>query len=229
MDISGRLKAELEERDWSTRRFQQEVRQIAPNARGTSYASVYEYVDGRTDPPLSFLAVAAKVLNLRPAWLAFGDEPKSPVDVSMARTPSTAAKEKAHVLVRDASALVLKFTWGSGDDLMVKLVHDLVSAQPVGSPELSDKDLNAAAEALQNTIFGTLNALTKKGAPRADTQFVLASILAMFAVVPKSRQGRPLHEVLKLLPRPREDFSTAEKKAMKEYESKHTTQKKGAG
>jgi transcriptional regulator with XRE-family HTH domain len=76
--ISDRLKQLLAERKWSTRRFQEEVRDRAgEGTRGVSYASVWEYVEGRTDPPLSFLRVAAEVLGVREAWLASGEGPQT--------------------------------------------------------------------------------------------------------------------------------------------------------
>lgn len=78
MTISERLKELLEERKWSTRAFQEEVkRRAGEGTRGVSYASVWEYVEGRTDPPLSFLRVAAEVLDVREAWLTTGDGPRT--------------------------------------------------------------------------------------------------------------------------------------------------------
>ena len=229
MDIGSRLKAEIEGREWSTRRFQQEVERIAPDTRGTSYASVYEYVDGRTDPPLSFLTVAAKVLNVRPAYLAFGDEPKSPVEEAMkADGRSRFMEEVDGGPVRDAAGIVSSLTFGAGEDLLVRLVHQLVSAQPAGAPELSAEDLGHASQVIQSTIFGTLNAI--RGAPGPQlvgpsVQFILGSLLAMLAAVPAPHAGRPLADVLELLPQSKEIIPAAARKAMDE---KATNETKGA-
>ena len=76
MTIGDRLKWRLEKEDWSTRHFQGLVKSEAEEgARGVSYASVYEYVEGKMEPPISFLRAAANVLHVRTAWLAFGEEP----------------------------------------------------------------------------------------------------------------------------------------------------------
>lgn len=77
MSISERLQKELKDQKpaWTTRKFQIAVeKEAGEGARGTSYASVYEYVEGkgRTEPPLSFLRPAARVLGVSPRWLAFG-------------------------------------------------------------------------------------------------------------------------------------------------------------
>ena len=228
MDIGSRLKAEIEGREWSTRRFQQEVERIAPGTRGTSYASVYEYVDGRTDPPLSFLTVAAKVLNVRPAYLAFGDEPKSPVEEAMkADGRSRFMEERDGGPVRDTAMIVSSLTFGAGEDLLVRLVHQLVSAQPADAPELSAENLGHASQMIQSTIFGTLNAVRAPGKQpvKPSVQFILGSLVAMLAAVPEPHAGRPLADVLELLPQSREIISAADRKAMKK---KATNETKGA-
>lgn len=96
MTISDRLKQLLAERNWSTRRFQEEVRDRAgEGTRGVSYASVWEYVEGRTDPPLSFLRVAAEVLGVREAWLASGEGPQTDKHAAEAHVASLVGAEVA--------------------------------------------------------------------------------------------------------------------------------------
>ncbi len=41
--------------------------------RGASYASVFGYLKGRTEPGQDFLHAAARVLNVRPEWLIAGE------------------------------------------------------------------------------------------------------------------------------------------------------------
>ncbi len=191
MGIAERLKKRLKDLGWSTRRFQQEVEKVAPDVTGTSYASVYAYVDGRTDPPLSFLTVAAQVLRVRPAWLAFGDPPESP------------AEDPVRETVRHGSQAVVFASLGMGENLMVELVKKLLEAQPPGSPELSDNDLLTIAKALQLNLINTLSALTRGGevGPSSpSTQYILMSLMAMLAAVPRPGKGRPLAEVLRKLP-----------------------------
>lgn len=72
--ISGagsRLKAYLERHDISVRSFQQQL--AASNVRGSAYSSVWSYLEGRVEPPMAFLEAAARELNVRIAWLAFGE------------------------------------------------------------------------------------------------------------------------------------------------------------
>lgn len=44
-----------------------------PKLRGTSRNMIQRYISGLDTPPLEFLSVAAEVLGVRPAWLAFAD------------------------------------------------------------------------------------------------------------------------------------------------------------
>ena len=80
MTIAGRLKRELAARRWSIRRFQKKVAEEAPGVRGSKYASVHDYVEKGLTPSLPFLRVAATVLGVRVAWLAFGEEPMYATD-----------------------------------------------------------------------------------------------------------------------------------------------------
>ena len=91
MSISARLQAELNRPSQvlrSTRDFQKRVARTATKgARGTSYASVYDYVTGKAEPPLSFLRPAAKVLDVRLEWLITGEGDRTQSE-SAWRTPN---------------------------------------------------------------------------------------------------------------------------------------------
>ena len=77
MSISDRIRTKLSERRWTTRGFQQRVEAAAPEGiRGVSYPSVREYVRGETEPPLTFLRVAAGVLGVNLSWLVTGLGPE---------------------------------------------------------------------------------------------------------------------------------------------------------
>ena len=41
--------------------------------KGATYPSIGSYLDGSTEPPVTFLRAAAPVLGVRAAWLAFGE------------------------------------------------------------------------------------------------------------------------------------------------------------
>lgn len=109
MSISERLKGLLLEQDWSTRHFQEEVRRKAgEGTRGVSYASVWEYVEGKTEPPLSFIRVASEVLGVREGWLATGEGP--PTDASAAE-----AKVADQVVVGVAEEILSSVRLGFSD------------------------------------------------------------------------------------------------------------------
>ena len=43
--------------------------------RGASRRMIYSYINGEVTPSIAFVGRAAKMLGVRPAWLAFGDAP----------------------------------------------------------------------------------------------------------------------------------------------------------
>ena len=69
--VGNRLKLALERRERSIRSFQRALHD--QRIHGSSYASVYQYVQGRTSPPLEFLEGAAKELAVRVSWLVSGE------------------------------------------------------------------------------------------------------------------------------------------------------------
>ena len=194
MGISARLRDKIDKLGWSTRRFQQEVAATAPDTRGTSYASVYDHVEGKAKggPPVEFLEVAAQVLNVRPAWLAFGEEPESAVGEGVAVE-----------VVRAESAFISRATGRVAEELMLQIVDRLIQAQPTSSPKLSETELATVTKALWVHLTVTLFAFTKGGDSGPGTpigQFYILTLTAMLAAVPEARMGRPLREVLEKLP-----------------------------
>ena len=69
--VGKRLKQALDRRERSIRNFQQAL--YDQHVHGSSYASVHQYVKGRTLPPLDFLEGAAKELDVRVSWLVSGE------------------------------------------------------------------------------------------------------------------------------------------------------------
>lgn len=57
------------------RTFADLMRERFPNVPGTSRAMLQQYLSGAVEPPLAFLRAAADLLNVRPAWLGFGEAP----------------------------------------------------------------------------------------------------------------------------------------------------------
>lgn len=65
--VAGRLKRALALQDRSIRSLHLQLH--ADRVRGSSYASVHGYLNGRADPPLEFLLATAEALDVNPAWL----------------------------------------------------------------------------------------------------------------------------------------------------------------
>lgn len=216
-EIRERLKGKVDELFESTRQFQIALEEAAaPGTKGTSYASVYDYVEGRAKgaPPIEFLNAAAKVLNVRPAWLAFGDEPES---------PTAAAAERSDDPIIAAATIIPALTFGGGRELLVTLVHQLVGAQPADAPDVTDADLASAVQAIELTVFGMLMALSGPGQGRPATgmvQSVMGMLVAMLAAVPPARSGRPLRDVVELLPRSKDFMSKAKLRAQSKAKKK---------
>ena len=78
MSISDRLNERIDHRFRSIREFQKAVEEVATEGmRGISYGSVYQYVKGGLEPPLSFLRPAADVLGVKLGWLITGEGPRT--------------------------------------------------------------------------------------------------------------------------------------------------------
>lgn len=70
-ELPVRLGRAIEKRFPDVKSFQQVLQR--EGVKGSSPGSVYAYVDGRAVPSLEFLTAAAEHLNVRVAWLAFGE------------------------------------------------------------------------------------------------------------------------------------------------------------
>jgi transcriptional regulator with XRE-family HTH domain len=57
------------------RTFVERMRERYPDVPGTSRGMIQQYLNGSVEPPLAFLRAASSLLEVRPAWLAFGDGP----------------------------------------------------------------------------------------------------------------------------------------------------------
>ncbi|MGI9076839.1 MAG: hypothetical protein ACR2G6_05825 [Gemmatimonadaceae bacterium] len=76
--IAGRLDRVVRENDLSRRHFQRLIH--AEPGGGPGYSAVWNYVEGKKDPPVDFLLAAAKVLGVRFAWLVTGQGARTDAD-----------------------------------------------------------------------------------------------------------------------------------------------------
>ena len=193
MSISERLRKELARTPpTSTRQFQKAVEDEAgKGTRGTSYASVYEYVEGKskTEPPLSFLRPAAKVLGVRLAWLVSEDGKRT---------------EREHLLEGRGTMLGGKIRGAGGKvswELFMGLMGRLMRSCPDHGTIAMARAIDPLGQLLEQRVLETYWALNPSG---FEDQVRLndhleAMIHAMALAVPDRDQGVPVNELLKNL------------------------------
>ena len=211
MSISERLQQELKTRTpaMSTRQFQKAVEaEAGEGTRGTSYASVYEYVEGKgtTEPPLSFLRPAAEVLGVRVEWLVSGRGYPTEEHAKAART--AAATVSAQIKIGD----IFEIT-GSGPGpamlhrkVFKKLGRPLSDTPPpwlaglievwLQLSEGSDTDTNFEAMVVE-TVMGPLKRMgcdpvKMQDARRFDAYVFAVTPVMLMLAVERTRQGEAL-------------------------------------
>lgn len=72
--IAQRLQGRIEFSGLSITEFQRALADAAKQmeVRGASYAQIHHYLQGRREPTLAVIRLAARLLDVREAWLAFG-------------------------------------------------------------------------------------------------------------------------------------------------------------
>ena len=187
---------------------------------GYSYPAINAYLQPSGPVPgMDWVEEVAKLLKVRPAWLAFGEEPM----VAVGSMRGVFQPEASGGPVRSAATILPGLTFGAGEDLLVRLVHELANAQPADAPGLTDEDLAQATRVIESAVFGIYNALRGgegKRSARPGVQAILGILVGMLAAVPEPRAGRPLVDVLELLPQPRDIISSAEKTRQRKARTK---------
>ena len=97
--VAGRLRRALSLRDRSMRSLHLELH--ADGVRGSSYASVHGYLNGRADPPLEFLLATADALNVSPAWLVQGSGQPTRTQAASGEATADAGEAAAWTAVQE--------------------------------------------------------------------------------------------------------------------------------
>jgi transcriptional regulator with XRE-family HTH domain len=105
--LSRRLASRLEEKGWGYEDFHRRVRDAADGARGSSYGSVWSYVNGKVaEPRPQIVRAMAEVLGVTYEWLVTGEGPRTAEEVARTRTPKSAARDEgSHRLARLLEAM----------------------------------------------------------------------------------------------------------------------------
>ena len=198
MSISERLKRELSVRRpvMSTRQLQKEVeKEAGRGTRGTSYASVYEYVEGKgkTEPPLSFLRPAARVLGVRVEFLITGEEPRTKEEHLVKGLDTTLAEAAEAILALGGDA-----SW----NMFMRLVARLLLSCP-DRKKAGEEVVGHLAYHLQQRILESYHAFNPAGFDEQvrQTDYLEATLHAMALAVPDPGQGVPIKKLLKNLGR----------------------------
>lgn len=94
-ELARRLTTTLEERGWGYEDFHRRVREASDGARGSSYGSVWSYVNGKVQEPRPKIVRAmAEALGVTYEWLATGRGPRTTEEAARTRTPPVVAREE---------------------------------------------------------------------------------------------------------------------------------------
>lgn len=77
-DVNTRLGDAIQLAGLGRREFGDKMAALDHEDGGRTYAQINEYLQGRVEPPLEVVRAAARVLGVRPAWLAFGEGEATP-------------------------------------------------------------------------------------------------------------------------------------------------------
>lgn len=92
--LARRLASTLEERGWGYEDFHRRVREAADGARGSSYGSVWSYVNGKvSEPRPKIVRAMAEALGVTYEWLATGQGPRTAEEAARTRTPPAIARD----------------------------------------------------------------------------------------------------------------------------------------
>lgn len=128
---------------------------------GTSVPSIYAYFRGDVHPTVDFVSVAARVLGVMPAWLAFGEGPRHP---STHQSPeSTIIRDKILTVIDLYTTQRFGARGREGIAALTRSLHD-VFWRAMGNPDDPTVQVNSVAEI-----------------PKAATDFARRVVPMMFA------------------------------------------------
>lgn len=206
--LGKRLSSRLQEKGWGYKEFQRRVREATDGARGTSYGSVWAYVNGEVaEPRHRIVAAMADVLGLSRTWLFSGRGPRTREEaVREDVVPLAGRTEPDEARMREIlESMELARTRLPGpeaallsrrDHVLENLVVDLLES---GGRSLASWGRGEVAEAV--TLVAWLLALPlrmldpdARGRRLADRDsYVLGMAATIRATLPPSPDGQPFN------------------------------------
>lgn len=212
------LSIEIERAGMDVKQLQQGVRDRIGKARGTSYGSIWSYVNGQAplEPQREVVNALAEVLDVLPGWLLFGDPPRTEREAALlaerqAREaegePGFERYRRIFQAMKEAEAEVpdLRMADFMGrDELLEGLVFDLMRSGTPGA-EYSPEEYAEAFTLLAWLIFLPATALgvvdfLNEGRGR---EYFMAMATALSTAMPGPNQGYPLNTLRALRARRR--------------------------
>ena len=203
--IAERLTWALEKSDLrSIRSLHREIEERGLHT--VTYSTVHRYFSGEVEePPLSFLRAADQVLGVPAEWLTFGRRPTDGRGLKRHVGSNRPAESPAQGAIRVSSSSVAGSTvqaYCAGEDVMLAIVEALVRAQPDDAPELTEKDVADLALRLSFAVSGILGAVRRDAPGPVIAGATLGVLAAVLGYVPAKGEGRPLKDVVRILPTP---------------------------
>lgn len=101
MTIAARLNEALERGRFTKLDFQKEIAtRLEGGQSGATYQTVLAYCNGTFEPSIEWIREAAKILDVKPSWIAFGDPifsaPRSTRETVMDRLAEFASSQQDH-------------------------------------------------------------------------------------------------------------------------------------
>ncbi len=210
--LSQRLSRRLREKGWGYQEFHKKVRDACRGARGSSYGSVWSYVNGKvTEPRPTVVRAMADVLDLRYEWLVSGDGPETREHAARkaALQEEPGAEDQRHLerlmkAMERARARLPATHVGllsRRDHVLENLVIDLLTSQGRGLETYGEGEV-AEAVGLVAWLLGLplvmlgQEALLKR--PGGGERYVMAMATALRVALPPSPEGRPLNALARM-------------------------------
>lgn len=210
--LGRRLASRLEEKGWAYKDFQRRVRDASGGARGTSYGSIWAYVNGKVaEPRPRIVAVMADVLGLSREWLATGRGPRTREEA--ARREVAAGRDadpgdphmrdlvRAMELARSRLSSPESELLARRDHVLETLVVDLLESGGRGLESYGEGEVAEAVTLVAWLLTLPLRMLDPGNRHRRAGErdpYVLAMAATIRSALPPPPEGRPFNMLTRL-------------------------------